>query len=229
MLDDKHRDMTMDRRLFKITVLSTLLSTAALALVVGFGTWLGFWNAPLPLGLILAIVATLVVLSALFTRYFDNRFVSQLIVAASGLIALLVTYMGGIYGAIVTIATVYLVISAAPNAYRVLAGYSMSALISFALLLNESFNPSPESLRMLMALAVIPYPLALLFNTSVPADRARLKGFLILLAITFFGILLFIFLEGFKVHLAVAGFASITVLIITWKLQRIPLPIGIGF
>jgi len=223
MLDDKHRDMTMDERLFKVTGLATLLPVAALGLLIGFAAWLGFLSAPVPSGVIISIGAAVGVLSALFTRYFHNGSVNLLIVAASGLIALLVTYLGGVYGAIFVSTVVLLVISAAPSAYRVMAGYCMAALLGFTLLLNESFNPSPESLRMLMSLVVVPYPLALLLNTSVPADRARLKGFLILLAITIFGILLFIFLEGFKVNLAVSGFASITVLIITWKLQRIPL------
>src|SRR6056300_907631 len=114
MLDDKHRDMTMDQRLFKSTGLATLLPVTALGLLIGFATWLGFLSAPVPAGVIIAFSAGVGLLSALFVRYFHNRSVNLLIVAASGLIALLVTYLGGVYGAIFASTLVLLVISAVP-------------------------------------------------------------------------------------------------------------------
>ena len=206
-----------------------LLPSAVLVMLIGFATWLGFLSAPVPAGVIIAIGAGVGLLSALFVRYFHNRSVNLMIVAASGLIALLATYLGGVYAAFLSMVVV-LVISAAPNAYRVMAGYSMSALMGFTLLLNESFNPSPESLQMLTTLAVIPYPLALLFNTSVPADSARLKAFQALMLLGLSGRLWLVLNEGLEVNnYGLGALGAAVVFAITWKLRRIPLPLGIGF
>src|SRR6056300_1714446 len=101
MLHDQHRDITMAQRLFKVAAQTTLLSTAALALLVGIGAWLGLWEAPLPLGFILAITVTLGILWQLLVRYYDKRSVIITVLGVSGLLALVVTYLGGLYGAIV--------------------------------------------------------------------------------------------------------------------------------
>src|SRR5210317_556014 len=229
MLGYKHSDITMEERILKVAGLGAFLSTALAAVSVALGEWSGFFNSPHPLGAIAAIASALVAMALLFVLYFDKHLIRNTILFASGLLALFITYQAGVYGLILMTGAVVLAIAAVPNRYRLLAGYSIAALMSVSLLLSEAFSPSAESLQMLTTLAVIPYPLALLFNTSVPADSARLKAFQALMLLGLSG-RLWLFNEGLEVNnYGLGALGAAAVFAITWKLRRIPLPLGIGF
>ena len=72
MLGYKHSDITMEERILKVAGLGAFLSTALAAVSVALGKWSGFFTSPLPLGSIAAIACALVVMAALFFRYFDK-------------------------------------------------------------------------------------------------------------------------------------------------------------
>lgn len=229
MLGYKHSDITMEERILKVAGLGAFLSSALAAVSVALGEWSGFFTSPLPLGSIAAIACALVVMAALFFRYFEKRYIRNTILIASGSLALFITYKAGVYGLILVTGAAVLSIAAVPNKYRLLTGYSIAALMSVTLLLSEALNPSAESLRVFMTLALIPYPIALLLNTSLPQDAARLKAlnfFLILGVIT---TLLLMAEEGFKANLVVSLVVTAISLSITRTLNRIPPPIGIAF
>ena len=227
MFNSNTEALSVEERLFRLTGLSVAISVALTIVLVILLNAIGLIFAPLALGMAAAPGAAFI--AYCIYRFPGRQIIKFVVVVVACLLSFFATYRSGVYPAVLSLPAILAVVSAAPNRYRTLAGCGISAAIAAALLLHESFSPSAEAVRALIALAVLPYPSALLMNTSAPLEEARVRGFLGLLALGFLATLLIVIQEGPAAQSVVTLLAIACVLPFVLKLQRIPTGAGIIF
>lgn len=222
---EKH-SLSPEDRIFRVTSITPLLTIAVISALFIFTDLIGEIRSPTPTPYLLMIIVSFLVTSIWISLHPDKRN-SRYILAATILLGLYVVYIGGIYAAVLAICGLISIMAASPQNFRLWIGYGYSASLACALIMHDVLSPTDESLRLLIALAVLPYPLSFLLNPSIPIEKAQLNGFLTLLVTGFLTTVAFTINQGFASNTVVVLIALVVVFAFCWLLQRITLTLGI--